>query len=112
MGTEGHSCYYFRFEFLFYIFRWSHAERLLAIDQLIDTCEPQQVRHMMQVSTRFSSVCLRYFLQCNVLYLLCAEEFKYRFSCTRFITLVKCSFVCYGSKYPVQELFFVVQSYS
>merc|ERR1719318_1744558 len=29
--------------------RWSHAERLLAIDQLIDTCEPQQVRHMMQV---------------------------------------------------------------
>merc|ERR1719495_1223366 len=29
--------------------RWSHAERLLALDQLIDTCEPQQVRHMMQV---------------------------------------------------------------
>jgi len=29
--------------------RWSHAERLLAIDQLIDTCEPQQVRHMMAV---------------------------------------------------------------
>jgi len=29
--------------------RWSHAERLLAIDHLIDTCEPQQVRHMMQV---------------------------------------------------------------
>jgi len=29
--------------------RWSHAERLLAIDQFIDTCEPQQVRHMMQV---------------------------------------------------------------
>jgi len=29
--------------------RWSHAERLLAIDQLIDSCEPQQVRHMMQV---------------------------------------------------------------
>ena len=32
-----------------FLFRWSHAERLLAIDQLIDTCEPQQVRHMMQV---------------------------------------------------------------
>ena len=29
--------------------RWSHAARLLAIDQLIDSCEPQQVRHMMQV---------------------------------------------------------------
>ena len=29
--------------------RWSHAERLLAINQLIDACEPQQVRHMMQV---------------------------------------------------------------
>jgi len=29
--------------------RWTHAERLLAIDQLIDSCEPQQVRHMMQV---------------------------------------------------------------
>ena len=29
--------------------RWSHAERLLAINQLIDGCEPQQVRHMMQV---------------------------------------------------------------
>nr|CAD7431711.1 unnamed protein product [Timema monikensis] len=29
--------------------RWSNAERLLAIDQLIDTCEPTQVRHMMQV---------------------------------------------------------------
>jgi len=29
--------------------RWSNAERLMAIDQLINTCEPQQVRHMMQV---------------------------------------------------------------
>lgn len=29
--------------------RWSNAERLLAIDQLIETCEPTQVRHMMQV---------------------------------------------------------------
>merc|ERR1719278_1892568 len=29
--------------------RWSHAERLLAINQLIDSCEPQQVRHMMAV---------------------------------------------------------------
>ena len=30
--------------------RWSHAERLLALDQLIESCEPQQVRHMMQVN--------------------------------------------------------------
>ncbi len=29
--------------------RWSNAKRLLAIDQLIGTCEPQQVRHMMAV---------------------------------------------------------------
>ncbi|XP_044732748.1 F-box/WD repeat-containing protein 7 [Chrysoperla carnea] len=29
--------------------RWSNAERLLAIDELIDRCEPTQVRHMMQV---------------------------------------------------------------
>jgi len=29
--------------------RWSNAERLMAINQLIHTCEPQQVRHMMQV---------------------------------------------------------------
>ncbi len=67
MGTEGHSCYYFRFEFLFYIFRWSHAERLLAIDQLIDTCEPQQVRHMMQVSLLVSHLFMSP-LPCNVTY--------------------------------------------
>ncbi|KAF4518631.1 hypothetical protein B566_EDAN005957 [Ephemera danica] len=29
--------------------QWSNAERLLAIDRLIDSCEPTQVRHMMQV---------------------------------------------------------------
>ena len=29
--------------------RWSNAKRLLAIDQLIGICEPQQVRHMMAV---------------------------------------------------------------
>lgn len=29
--------------------RWSHAERLLAVDRLIDHCEPTQVRHMMKV---------------------------------------------------------------
>ena len=29
--------------------RWSNAKRLLALDQLIGICEPQQVRHMMAV---------------------------------------------------------------
>jgi len=29
--------------------RFTNAERLVAINQLINTCEPQQVRHMMQV---------------------------------------------------------------
>ncbi|XP_061400665.1 F-box/WD repeat-containing protein 7 [Musca vetustissima] len=29
--------------------RWSHAERLLAVDCLIEHCEPTQVRHMMKV---------------------------------------------------------------
>ncbi|KAL1130601.1 hypothetical protein AAG570_011847 [Ranatra chinensis] len=29
--------------------RWSNAERILAIDRLIETCEPTQVRHMMQL---------------------------------------------------------------
>lgn len=28
---------------------WSHLERLCALDQLIETCEPGQVRHMMHV---------------------------------------------------------------
>ncbi|XP_026476912.1 F-box/WD repeat-containing protein 7-like [Ctenocephalides felis] len=36
-------------EWLLQFLRWSHAERLLAVDQLIERCEPQQVRHMMQV---------------------------------------------------------------
>ncbi|XP_067004294.1 F-box/WD repeat-containing protein 7 [Anabrus simplex] len=36
-------------EWLYQFQRWSNAERLLAIDQLIETCEPTQVRHMMQV---------------------------------------------------------------
>ena len=38
--------------------RWSHAERLLALDQLIESCEPQQVRHMMQVPISTTSVCV------------------------------------------------------
>jgi F-box/WD-40 domain protein 7 len=29
--------------------KWSNAERILAINELIATCEPTQVRHMMQV---------------------------------------------------------------
>ena len=29
--------------------RWSHAERLMALDELMEKCEPTQVRHVMQV---------------------------------------------------------------
>ncbi|KAM8710765.1 hypothetical protein ACLKA7_017401 [Drosophila subpalustris] len=29
--------------------RWCHAERLLAVDRLIEHCDPSQVRHMMKV---------------------------------------------------------------
>ncbi|KAG8038117.1 hypothetical protein G9C98_006442 [Cotesia typhae] len=29
--------------------KWTNAERMLAIDELIECCEPTQVRHMMQV---------------------------------------------------------------
>ena len=29
--------------------RWTNAERLVAVDKLIDQCEPTQVRHMMKV---------------------------------------------------------------
>ncbi|XP_050524715.1 F-box/WD repeat-containing protein 7 [Daktulosphaira vitifoliae] len=29
--------------------RWSNAERMLAIDMLVDECEPTQVRHMLQL---------------------------------------------------------------
>lgn len=29
--------------------RWSHAERIVAVDRLIENCEPTQVRHMMKV---------------------------------------------------------------
>lgn len=32
-----------------YLQYWSNAERLCAIDQLIELCEPTQVRHMMAV---------------------------------------------------------------
>ncbi len=28
---------------------WSHAERLLGLDELIEVCEPTQVRHLMAV---------------------------------------------------------------
>jgi len=28
---------------------WSHAERLLALDELVDLCDATQVRHVMQV---------------------------------------------------------------
>jgi len=33
----------------FFLKGWSHAERLMGINELINFCEPTQVRHMMQV---------------------------------------------------------------
>lgn len=37
--------------FILFIFlqSWSGPEKLLALDELIDSCEPTQVKHMMQV---------------------------------------------------------------
>lgn len=29
--------------------RWSGPEKLLALDELIDRCEPSQIKYMMQV---------------------------------------------------------------
>lgn len=44
------ACYNMMYEKDFLIFQmWSNAERLMALDQLIDLCEPTQVRHMMSV---------------------------------------------------------------
>lgn len=35
---------------LSYVFQsWTGPEKLLALDELIDSCEPTQVKHMMQV---------------------------------------------------------------
>lgn len=36
-------------EWLVQFQKWSNAERLLAVDRLIEQCEPTQVRHMMKV---------------------------------------------------------------
>uniref|UniRef100_A0A8W7PAS8 F-box/WD repeat-containing protein 7 n=1 Tax=Anopheles coluzzii TaxID=1518534 RepID=A0A8W7PAS8_ANOCL len=36
-------------EWLMQFQRWTHVERLLAVDRLIEHCEPTQVRHMMKV---------------------------------------------------------------
>lgn len=36
-------------EWLLQFQRWTNAERLLAVDRLIEQCEPTQVRHMMKV---------------------------------------------------------------
>jgi len=35
--------------FFCFIQKWSNAERMLAIDMLVDECEPTQVRHMLQL---------------------------------------------------------------
>ncbi len=97
--------------YIFYIFRWSHAERLLAIDQLIDTCEPQQVRHMMQVSFLASHLHMSVPVVLSAMY---RNEIRTTHQLvlyamlknlnkdflvgtgTRFITSVECPFVCYG----------------
>lgn len=36
-------------EWLLQFHRWTNAERLVAVDKLIEQCEPSQVRHMMKV---------------------------------------------------------------
>ncbi|XP_052859923.1 F-box/WD repeat-containing protein 7, partial [Anopheles cruzii] len=36
-------------EWLLQFQRWTHVERLVAVDRLIEHCEPTQVRHMMKV---------------------------------------------------------------
>ncbi|XP_014216537.1 F-box/WD repeat-containing protein 7 [Copidosoma floridanum] len=36
-------------DWLYQFQKWTNAERMLAIDELIERCEPTQVRHMMQV---------------------------------------------------------------
>lgn len=33
--------------------QWSHVERLVAVDRLIEHCEPTQVRHMMKGTNTF-----------------------------------------------------------
>lgn len=37
------------FDWLNQFKQWSHVERLVAVDRLIEHCEPTQVRHMMKV---------------------------------------------------------------
>lgn len=34
---------------ILFLQKWSNAERMLAIDMLVDECEPTQVRHMLQL---------------------------------------------------------------
>lgn len=40
-------------EWLLQFQRWTNAERMVAVDKLIEQCEPTQVRHMMKVSWNF-----------------------------------------------------------
>lgn len=39
----------FFFYIIIFLQSWSGPEKLLALDELIDSCEPTQVKHMMQV---------------------------------------------------------------
>ena len=34
---------------IFFVQNWSHAERLMALDEVVSLCEPTQVRHVMSV---------------------------------------------------------------
>lgn len=36
-------------DWLFKFQKWNHADRIVALDELIDACEPRQVRHMLEV---------------------------------------------------------------
>jgi len=43
------SSYIIELIYIFFLQKWSNAERMLAIDMLVDECEPTQVRHMLQL---------------------------------------------------------------
>lgn len=44
------------FDWLTQFQKWSNAERILAINELIDICAPTQVRHMMKV--KYIYICI------------------------------------------------------
>lgn len=65
---------------------WSSAERLVALDHLIDTCEAPQVRFMMQViEPQFQ----RDFIS------LLPKEVKYHHFCNFLFVWIHVAFICY-----------------